>query len=134
MVVLRLGGLAVLHMSRGRGHRAIRVDGHDVKVAHRELLDKRAELVVDEVQQLLRVRRHVRLRPVVHAAVTRFVRVRHRDEVDILDLEPAHDGLRAEPQHFLKRQVGGNVVFHHAGKVADLRHVLELQKLLDHRL
>ena len=50
MVVLRLGGLAVLHMSRGRGHRAIRVDGHDVKVAHRELLDKRAELVVDEVQ------------------------------------------------------------------------------------
>ena len=59
MVVLRLGGLAVLHMSRGRGHRAIRVDGHDVKVAHRELLDKRAELVVDEIQKLLRVRHHV---------------------------------------------------------------------------
>ena len=133
-MVLRLGSLTVLHMARGRGHRAIRVDGHDVKVAHCECLDKRAELVVDEIQKLLRVRHHVGKHSSDRTAVNHLAGVRHRDKVHRVDRQSAHDGLRAEPEHFLERKVRGNIIFHRAGKVADLRHVLELQKLLDHRL
>ena len=121
-------------MTGGRGKRTIRIERHDVKVAHRKLLNKGAELVVHNVQQLLRLGENIVLRPPrIRAAVDIQCRIRHGDKVDIFDLEPAHHGLRAEPEHFLKRQIRGDVVLHRAGKFANLRHIFKLQKLLDHR-
>ena len=122
-------------MTGGGGERAVGIERHDIEVAHGELLRKRAQLVIDEIEQLLRVGKDIGLRiGRIGAAVDILRGVRHGDKVHALDRQPAHNSLLAEPKHFIEAQVGFDIVLDHLGKIADLGHVFQLQQLRDHRL
>ena len=121
-------------MAGGGADRAIGINGHDIQIAEGKGLHEGTELVVHQVQQLAGVGHHVGLHVLVGAAPAGHRRVGHGDELHILHLQSARDGLLAEPADIAEAQISLHVILEYLGELLDLGEVLYLEQLLHHSL